>query len=75
MIRAIMETYLQKAQEEGVPAWLEASNEHARDVYIHLGFRLVEEIHLAVGKADKDGYRVTGGDGITVYAMIVEPKP
>ena len=72
-VRAIMDTYLNKAKEEGLPVWLESTNIHARDVYLHLGFKVVEEVWLAVGKADKFGNRIEGGEGIIIYAMIVEP--
>ena len=73
VVTALLWTYLEKAREEGVPAWLEATTEHAKDVYISLGFKLVETIRLAEGKADKDGFRVEGGEGIAIYAMIAEP--
>ena len=73
VITALLWTYLEKAREEGVPAWLEATTEHAKDVYISLGFKLVETIRLAESKADKDGFRVEGGEGIAIYAMIAEP--
>lgn len=74
VVRALIETYLQKAQEEGVPAWVEATSEHSRDVYTHLGFKMAEIVRLAVGKADKDGFRKEGGEGIAVYGMIAEPE-
>jgi len=35
---------------------------------------MVEIVRLAVGKADKDGFRKEGGEGIAVYGMIAEPQ-
>jgi hypothetical protein len=63
-----------KAQSEDIPAWLEATNEHARDIYIYLGFRVVEEVVLGEGRCDRLGNLVEGGEGVKLYAMIAEPK-
>jgi hypothetical protein len=68
----LIDTYIQKAKEEKVPLWLESTNEHARDVYLHLGFKLVDVVTLQEGKADENGYRVEGGKGVKLFAMIHE---
>jgi len=73
VVSALLKTYLDKAREAGVPAWVEASGTHSRDIYAHFGFRLVEAVKIGAGKADKDGYRIDGGEGVTLYAMIFEP--
>jgi len=73
VVSAILKIYLDKARADGVPAWVEASGTHSRDIYTHFGFRFVEEAKIGAGKADKDGYRVEGGEGVSIYAMIFEP--
>ena len=74
LVRALIEPYLQKASEEGVPAWLEATTKRSRDVYEYLGFKEVEQIQIGAGKADLDGNLKEGGEGLTIYCMIAEPK-
>ena len=43
VVSAILKIYLDKARADGVPAWVEASGTHSRDIYTHFGFRFVEE--------------------------------
>ena len=57
-----------------MPAWLEATTVRSRDVYAHLGFKEVEQIQIGAGKADKTGNLREGGEGLTIYIMIAEPK-
>jgi hypothetical protein len=73
VITALILEFLKKAKADGAPAWIEASGKHSRDIYVHLGFREVEVVMLAAGKADENGFRVPGGSGIPVYALIAEP--
>jgi hypothetical protein len=73
-IRALFEPYLEQAQKSGLPTWLEATNKHARDVYLHFGFKLAEEFVVGKGKIDERGYIVSGGEGVTIYGMIAEPR-
>lgn len=72
-VSALLKTYINKAREEGVPAWVEASGLHSRAIYEHVGFRFVEEVKIGAGEANKDGYRAEGGEGVSLYAMIFEP--
>ena len=44
-VRAIIEPYVKRAQEERVPIWCVAGNERARDVYSYFGFKVVEVVH------------------------------
>jgi hypothetical protein len=74
VIRALFEPYLQQAQEAGLPAWVEATNEHARDVYAHFGFKVIEEVVIGEGSIDRDGNLVSGGKGVVIYGMISEPQ-
>jgi hypothetical protein len=71
---ALITPFLEKARQENVPAWLEAINDHARDVYSHFGFRVVEEVRIGEGKVDSKGNVAEGGDGILVYGMIFESE-
>lgn len=73
--RALIAPFLEKARQDNVPAWLEAINDHARDVYAHFGFHVVETVRIGEGKVDSTG-NVAGGErqGILVYGMIFEPE-
>ncbi|OKL60156.1 hypothetical protein UA08_04904 [Talaromyces atroroseus] len=72
VIRALFEPYFTRAQEQGVPLWLEAISEHSKQVYEHLGFKTVATMRMGVGKASADGELQEGGEGVLVYAMIKE---
>lgn len=74
MVRALLEPFLQQARAAGLPAWVEANGEHARDVYTHFGFRVVEEVVIGKGLVDQCGNRTARGEGIVIYAMILEPQ-
>lgn len=74
VIRAVIEPYLQKAQDADLPVWLEATNEHARDVYAHFGFKVVEEVVIGEGSIDRNGNLVKGGKGVIIYGMLKEPS-
>lgn len=69
----MIEPFLKKAQEDGVPAWVEASGTHARDVYMHFGFRVVGHIRIGEGVVNKEGFVQEGGEGIVLWGMIAEP--
>jgi hypothetical protein len=71
--RALIQPYLIRAQADGIPVWLEASDIHARDVYTHLGFRTVETIVMGKGYINSQGLREKDGEGMTEYCMIYEP--
>ena len=58
-----------------MPIWLEATTPRSRDVYLKLGFEVVEEIVLGKGKAGEDGRAKKGGEGVKVWAMIWRPTP
>jgi len=70
VIRALVDPYLRRARSQGVPAWLEATNEHARDVYAHLGFHTVEVVRVSVGTANSKGEPEENGEGILLYGMM-----
>ena len=74
-INAVMLPFLQRAQAENVPAWLEATTPQAVKVYEHFGFRVVEEIVIGKGSLDAQGWpSIDGnGEGVTAWAMIYDP--
>jgi hypothetical protein len=72
-IRALLDPYLEQARKAGLPAWLEATNKHAQDVYHHFGFKVAEEVIIGKGNIDESGNIVSGGEGVTIYGMIAEP--
>lgn len=74
MIRALFDPYLKQAQEAGLLTWLEATNEHARDVYAHFGFKVVGESVIGTGMIDEKGLIVPGGKGVRIYSMLREPE-
>lgn len=71
-MRALIDPYLKRAREEGIPVWLEAISEHARQVYEHLSFRTVAKVRVGVGKANSRGELYDNGEGLIVYGMLAE---
>lgn len=71
-IAAVIEPYLQRAREEMVPAWVEATTKQAAGIYTFYGFRLVEEITVGKGQVDAAGWPLEGGEGVTAYALIYD---
>lgn len=72
---ALVERCKERAREEGVPIWLEATTEGSMRLYKRLGFDLSKEITLGKGEADLSGNRERGGAGVKLWAMIWEPHP
>ncbi|KAL4781531.1 hypothetical protein BJX76DRAFT_335223 [Aspergillus varians] len=72
VVRALVDPYLKKAREQGVPVWLEAITEHGQQVYRHLGFRTVAEVRLGVGRTNSKGEIDEVGEGLLVYGMMAE---
>lgn len=71
-ISAVIRPWLERAEKEGVPIWLEATYDHAVDVYKHYGFRLVETLKIAVGSRNAVGWPEEGGEGVCGYCMIYD---
>ncbi|KAI1609316.1 hypothetical protein EDD37DRAFT_612873 [Exophiala viscosa] len=69
-VRGLIEAYLEKAREDNLPAWLEATNTHARDVYSHFGFKVVDDFRIGVGIVNGQGWVEPAGEGVLMYAMI-----
>ncbi|TVY67401.1 Puromycin N-acetyltransferase [Lachnellula suecica] len=44
-VRAVIEPFVERARTHGVPVWLVAGNERARDVYAYFGFVVVKVVY------------------------------
>jgi len=65
--RALVDEVLRKADEEGVPCYLESSRRVPNvAIYEKFGFKLVREMECRDGPGD--------GDAITLFCMVREPK-
>ncbi len=69
-ISAVVLPFLDRAREEGVPVWLEATYPHAVSVYEHYGFRICEEVSVGKGKVNLEGWPEEGGEGVTAWGMV-----
>ncbi|KAH7384412.1 hypothetical protein DE146DRAFT_681422 [Phaeosphaeria sp. MPI-PUGE-AT-0046c] len=69
-IGAVVKPMLAMAKERGWLACLEATTARARDVYEHYGFEVIEEGRVGKGEVDGRGYKVDGGEGIPIWAMV-----
>ncbi|KAL7009393.1 hypothetical protein EMMF5_001024 [Cystobasidiomycetes sp. EMM_F5] len=61
------------ATQQGLPIWLESTTHHSRDIYAHLGFRVVGSFRLGIGHTASNGREQTGGHGVDIYCMLWEP--
>lgn len=61
------------ARQAGLPIWLEATTEESVRLYLKLGFVVVGDFMLGVGKAGKDGIRKAGGEGLKIWGMVWRP--
>lgn len=73
-ISAVVKPWLARAEQEGVPVWLEATYPHARDIYLHFGFRTVETIYIGKGSRSAEGWPAIGDEaiGVEAYMMIYD---
>lgn len=70
-VRAVIEPYVARAREEGLPLWLVAGNSRARDVYGYLGFRVVKTIYSSA----KDRTEDDGQGAVPTYCMVCNWPP
>jgi hypothetical protein len=66
--------FVQRAKEEGIPVWLEATSLHSKNVYEKLGFKVVEELKVGRGSSDRKGNLVDGGEGVSMWTMIADHR-
>lgn len=71
-ISAVVVPFLQRAREERVPAWLEATTMYGVRLYEFFGFRLVETVTVGKGVYGEDGWFEEGGKGSSGYCMIYD---
>jgi GNAT superfamily N-acetyltransferase len=71
---ALIKRLQERAQEEDLPVWLEATTEYSSRVYAKLGFERVETVVLGKGHADADGTALKGGSGVPIYCMVWWPE-
>jgi hypothetical protein len=70
----IMKEYQRIAAQEQLPIWLEATTEKSMLLYKKLGWRLVDELVIGKGKANADGVRCKGGEGVKIWTMLWQPE-
>ena len=70
-ISAVIVPFLQRAREEGVQAWLEATEPHAVAIYEHFGFRVCERVVVGRGMCDGRGWPCVGDEAVGVSAWIM----
>ena len=64
------------ATEANLPIWLEATTVKSRDIYLKLGFEVVQEIVMGKGRVGSDGL-VTKGEkaiGVPLWGMVWRPE-
>lgn len=71
---ALIRRLQERAEEEGVPVWLEATTEYSSKVYAKLGFEGVGTVVLGEGRAGADGNMLVGGEGVRIYCMVWWPE-
>jgi hypothetical protein len=73
-ISAVVLPFLERAREENVPAWLEATSPRAVAIYQHFGFQVCEEVVIGRGKCDDRGYPCSGeqATGVSAWGMIYD---
>ncbi|CCH42246.1 hypothetical protein BN7_1790 [Wickerhamomyces ciferrii] len=68
-ITPLVRPYLDKAKEQGISASLFAANEHAKEVYLHWGFEVLDYLILGEGKVNSEGELDPNGSGLKIYLM------
>lgn len=71
-VSAVIRPFLERAREDGVPAWLISVDLHAVEVYEHYGFRVYAKMIVGKGKAGADGWPEENGEGFAVWAMVLD---
>ena len=64
---------MKKARENAHLVYLEAVNEHAKDLYIYFGFKVVDEAIIGQDIVNSHGFIKPGGEGVRCWAMVAEP--
>lgn len=70
---ALIKRLQERAAEEGLPVWLEATTTYSAQVYAKLGFESAGIVVLGKGHAAADGTKQQGGAGVPIDCMIWWP--
>jgi GNAT superfamily N-acetyltransferase len=73
----IIRQWQDKATEDNMPIWLEATTPRSRDVYAKQGFKVMHEMRLGVGSHSEQGLFVEKGEnapGVPLWAMMWWPE-
>jgi hypothetical protein len=75
-VRAVLEPFIARARAEGLPIWLEAGTERARDVYEYSGFRELEMFVSGRGRYDREGNLAEGreAEGVPTWLMMLDAE-
>ena len=71
-VDACIKPFMNKAKEEGVPVWTEASTDEKKAENERWGFKVAEECVIGKGLVDGQGVPKEGGEGVTCWAMIYD---
>ncbi|RMZ78835.1 hypothetical protein DV738_g3620, partial [Chaetothyriales sp. CBS 135597] len=71
-VDAVVKPILDRAEQEGVPVWTEASTGASRAERERWGFRVAEEVAVGKGRVGANGLPKQGGEGVRVWAMILD---
>jgi ribosomal protein S18 acetylase RimI-like enzyme len=71
-VSAVVRPFLERAKEDGVPAWLASVDLHSKHVYEHYGFRVCEKLIVGQGIAGADGWPKENGEGFVVWLMVFD---
>ncbi|KAI5777345.1 hypothetical protein EDC01DRAFT_678728 [Geopyxis carbonaria] len=70
--KGVVRALLERIPGDAKPVWIEANTARARDIYLHLGWKVCQEVVLFEGLCRADGKPDVGGSGVTTWAMIKE---
>ncbi|KAH8660306.1 hypothetical protein BX600DRAFT_513922 [Xylariales sp. PMI_506] len=71
-ISAVVTPFLDRAKQDGLKVWLEATSPEVAELYEHYGFKILEEITVGQGRVDANGGFLTGGPGVKAWLMLVD---
>lgn len=76
-VRAVIEPFVARARRNGVPLWLVAGNERARDVYGYFGFRVVKVMRNVptVGMKEEGALSEKDMEGVRSWCMVANWPP
>lgn len=74
-ISAVVVPFLDRAKQDQLSVWLEATSSDIVPLYEHFGFRVVEEITVGAGRFDGAGQTKEGGLGVKAWLMLIKNCP